>query len=92
MLPHCPTQLSSYLQCYSLSLLYFGQINDDDDENKNLHIIFTYNYYKNSARVDELKAAKTKVIIYLFFYLLLLTCLFSYLIVYFIIYLISHST
>ena len=31
MLPHCPALLT-FLQCYSLLLLYFGQINDDDDD------------------------------------------------------------
>ena len=31
MLPHC-SALLSFLHCYSLLLLYFGQINDDDDD------------------------------------------------------------
>jgi len=34
MLSHCPALVSfSVLHCYSLLLLYFGQINDDDDDN-----------------------------------------------------------
>jgi len=32
VLPHCPALLSF---CYSLLLLYFGQINDDDDDDDN---------------------------------------------------------
>ena len=40
MLSHCPALLSPCSQCYSLLLLYFGQINDDDDDEEVL--VHTY--------------------------------------------------